>query len=79
MFINEDEINYYVKFYLDDFCKDVNLSDIDILEEDKKIIENERQQIYLTGKKNLIEALNNENETEVRPIFFNKYYQENKI
>lgn len=50
----------------DDFCQDVNLSDIEILKNDLLIIEKTRLEIQTNAKKGLIEALNNESESQVK-------------
>ncbi|KAK7580330.1 hypothetical protein V9T40_000959 [Parthenolecanium corni] len=53
---------------VDDFCQDVNLSDIEILKNDLLIIEKTRLEIQTNAKKGLIEALNNESESQAAPF-----------
>lgn len=56
-------------FILDDFCRDVSLSDIELLENDLQIIEKTRQEIQSDAKEGLIEALHKESESQVKFLF----------
>lgn len=49
---------------VDEFCQDVDLSDIHIIENDRRIVETERRKVLSTAKSSLMEALDNENETQ---------------
>lgn len=49
----------------DEFCQDIDLSGIEVIETDKKIIKNERQRIWTSARSSLIEALDIENESQV--------------
>lgn len=51
---------------VDKFCKDIDLTGIDVLKENIRVIENERRNMQQKSTSSLIEALNAENETQVK-------------
>ena len=51
--------------FSDEFCQDVDFSGINIIEDDKRTIENERDKFLSNARKNLIEALASENRKQV--------------
>ncbi|XP_065202338.1 conserved oligomeric Golgi complex subunit 5 isoform X2 [Planococcus citri] len=50
---------------VDEFCEDIDLSGIDILENDIKLIEKQRKQILNRTRNSLMEALKDQNENQV--------------
>ena len=55
----------------DEFCQDIDITGVNIVENDLRIVENERQRIRTNAKKSLIEALATENKKQVSPLFEN--------
>lgn len=52
-------------WFSDEFCQDVDITGIHVIEDDRKIIENERKKIWSNARKSLIDALSAENKKEV--------------
>ena len=51
--------------FADEFCQDIDLAGIHIIENDRRTIENERQKIWSNARKALVEALAAEDRKQV--------------